>query len=153
MQRRLVVLVAAVMSLAGCGGDRPSSPSTTPPVGSPVGNWSGAISDPISGEGTAQLSLSDNGRGSLSGTWSAAFVNGDRFSGPAGASLIQTNSYGITLYVEPPPPCAGGSGSGGSALLGFTLMNVVVTSNRLTAIAGRLSCSGPGFGTLTLSRQ
>jgi hypothetical protein len=141
-------------SLAGCGGAKtPGSPSTTPSGVSPVGTWSGAISDPVSGEGTAQLSLSDNGRGSLTGTWSAAFLNGDRFSGPAVASLVQTNTYGITLAVEPPPPCAGGWGPGESALLGFTLVNVVVTADRITAIAGRLSCSGPGFGTVTLSRQ
>jgi hypothetical protein len=155
MRRRLtVMIVAVIMSLAGCGGnDSPGSPPTTPSAGSPAGSWSGAISDPVSGEGTAQLSLSDDGRGSLTGTWSAAFLNGDRFSGPAVASLVGTNNYGITLSVEPPPACAGGSGAGGSTLLGFTLINVVVSSNRLTAIAGRLSCSGPGFGTVTLSRQ
>lgn len=155
MRRRLAVIVAVIMSLAGCGGnDSPGSP-TTPSAGSPAGSWSGAFSDPVSGEGTAQLSLSDDGRGSLTGTWSAAFRNGERFSGPAVATLVRTNSYGVTLFVEPPPPCAGGgAGSGGSALLGFTLINVVVTSNRLSAVAGRLSCSGgPSFGTVNLSRQ
>jgi hypothetical protein len=152
MRRRLAVAVAVMMTLAGCGGDTTGSPPTTP-VLSPVGSWSGAISDPISGDGTAQLSLTENGRGSLKGTWSSTFTNGDRFSGPAGANLVGTNSYGITLYVDPPPPCAGGSGSGGSELLGYTLINVVVTSNRLTAVAGRLSCSGPGFGTVNLTKQ
>ena len=81
------------------------------------------------------------------------FGNGDRFSGPAVASLVSAKDYGITLAVDPPPSCATTSGPGGSALLGFTLINVVVTSNRLTAAAGRLSCSGPSFGTVDLSKQ
>jgi hypothetical protein len=154
VRRRLALVVAVMMSLAGCGGgDTRALPPTTPSAVSPVGSWSGEISDPISGDGTAQLSLSDDARGSLTGTWSATFRNGDSFSGPAVASLVQTNTYGITLYVEPPPSCAAVSGPGGSALLGFTLVNVVVASNRLTAIAGRLSCSGPSFGAVNLSRQ
>jgi len=154
MSSRLAVVAAVTISLAGCGGGEPPASSTTgPSVVSPAGSWSGAINDPISGEGTAQLSLGADERGSLIGTWSVAFRNGDRFSGPAVASLVQTNIYTITLYVDPPPPCAGGSGPGGSALLGFSLINVAVTSNRLTGVAGRLSCSGPSFGTVNLSRQ
>jgi hypothetical protein len=150
---RVAVAVAVIMSLAGCGGsDTRALPPTTPSAASPAANWTGTISDPIFGNGTAGLSLGDDGRGALTGTWSATFANGNRFSGPAAASLVRPNNYGITLYVEPPPPCAG-DGSGGSELLGFTLINVAVTSSRLTAIAGRLSCSGPGFGSINLSRQ
>jgi hypothetical protein len=57
------------------------------------------------------------------------------------------------LYVLPPPPCATASGPGASALLSFTLINVVVTSSQLTAVSGRLSCSGTNFGTVNLSKQ
>ncbi len=59
------------------------------------------------------------------------------------------------LYVQPPPACATGSGPGGSALLSFTLINVVATSSQLTAATGRLSCSGLAltFGTVNLSKQ
>jgi hypothetical protein len=79
---------------------------------------------------------------SLTGTWSATFKNGDSFSGPAGAGLYLPNGYGITLTVQTPvPPCETGPG-GGSAPLGFTLINVVVTSSRLTAVSGRISCNG-----------
>ena len=156
MNRRLAPVVAVMVSVAGCGGNPTSaSPTTTSSVASPAGSWSGSISDPISGDGTAQLSLSDQAPNLLSGTWSATFRNGESFSGPAVASLLQSNGYGIVLYVQPPPPCATGSGPGGSTLLSFTLINVVVTSSRLTAASGRLSCSGSSlsFGTVNLSKQ
>jgi hypothetical protein len=123
-------------------------------VVSPAGSWSGSISDPISGDGTARLSLGAQAPNSLTGTWSAMFKNGDSFSGPAVASLVMPTGYGIILYVDPQPPCVTVSGPSGSALLGFTLINVVVTSSQLTAVSGRLSCSGPGisFGTVNLSK-
>ena len=151
MHRRLAPIVAVIVSVAGCSGNAtPTSPTTTSSVVSPAGNWSGSISDPISGDGTAQLSLSAQAPNSLTGTWSATFRNGDRFSGPAVAGLFAPPGYGVMLYVEPAPPCAA---PGGSALIGFTLINVAVTSSRLTAVAGRTSCSGTSFGTVSLSRQ
>jgi hypothetical protein len=154
MAGRLALLVAMTLSVAGCGGNAtPTSPPTTSSAVSPAGNWSGSISDPISGDGTAQLSLSDQAPNSLTGTWSATFKNGDSFSGPAVAGLFVPDGYGIMLYVQPPPPCATGSGPGGSTLLSYTLINVVVTSNQLTAAAGRLSCSGTSFGTVNLTKQ
>src|SRR5687767_9682328 len=132
MNRRLAPIVAVIVSVAGCSGNAtPTSPATTSSVLSPAGSWSGSISDPVSGEGTAQLSLSDRAPNSLTGTWSATFKNGDSFSGAAVAGLFAPTGYGVMLYVEPPPPCAG---PGGSALLGFTLINVAVTSSRLTAV-------------------
>ena len=157
MNRRLAPVVAVIVSVAACGGSAtPTSPTTTTPVVvSPAGSWSGTISDPISGEGTAQLSLSDQAPNLLSGTWSAMFRNGDSFSGLAFASLFRPNEYGITLSAQPQPPCVSRSGLGGSTPSGFTLINVVVTASRLTAVSGRLSCSGPGFafGTVNLSKQ
>jgi hypothetical protein len=157
MNRRFSLFVAVMVSVAGCSGNAtPTSPSppTTSTVVSPAGSWSGSISDPISGEGTTQLSLTDQAANSLTGTWSAMFRNGDSFSGPVVATPVQPNDYLITLSVQPLPPCASESGAGGSTLLAFTLINVVVTSNRLTAVSGRLSCS-PGFrfGTVNLSKQ
>lgn len=156
MNRRLAPVVALMLSIAGCGGNAaPTSPTTTSSAVSPAGSWSGSISDPISGDGTMQLSLSDQAPNSLTGTWSVTFKTGDSFSGPAVAGPYLSNGYGIMVYVQPPPPCATGSGPGGSAPLSFTLINVVVTSSRLTAMTGRLSCSGPTltFGTLNLSKQ
>jgi hypothetical protein len=154
MTGRLALLVAMTLSVASCGGNTtPTSPTTTSSAVSPAGNWSGSISDPISGDCTAQLSLSDQAPNSLTGTWSATFKNGDSFSGPAVAGLFVPNGYGIMLYVQPPPPCATGSGPGGSTLLSYTLINVVVTSSQLTAASGRLSCSGTSFGTVNLTKQ
>lgn len=151
MNRRLAPVVAVIVSVAGCSGNAtPTSPTTTSSLVSPAGSWSGSISDPISGDGTAQLSLIDQAPNSLTGTWSATFKDGDSFSGPASAGLNAPTGYGIMLYVEPQPPCAG---PGGSALLGFTLINVVVTSSRLTAVAGRTSCNGFSFGTVNLSKR
>jgi hypothetical protein len=105
--------------------------------------------NPISGDGTAQLSLSEQAPDSLTGTWSATFKNGDSFSGLAVAGLFAPIGYGVMLYVDPPPPCA----SPGGPLPGFTLINVPITSSRLTAVAGRTSCNGTSFGTLTLAKQ
>jgi hypothetical protein len=153
MNRRFASVVAVIVSVVGCSDSAtPTSPTTTPSVVSPAGSWSGAMSDPVSGDGTATLSLSDQAANSLTGTWSATFKNGDSFSGPAVATLSLPSGYGITLSVDPPPSCATGSGPGGSTL-GFTLINVVVTSSRLTAVSGRLSCSGPSFGAVDLSKQ
>lgn len=145
-----------MLGVAGCGGGTATSP--TPVVVSPVGNWSGSISDAISGDGTMQLTLSEQASGSLNslaGTWTAAFKDGESFSGPAVAGLYTPSGYGVMLYVgQPLPPCLTGTGPGGSALVSFTLINVVVTSSRLTATASRLSCSGgPLFGTISLSKQ
>lgn len=154
MNRRLASVVAVMLSVAGCSGNAtPTSPTTTSSAVSPAGSWSGSISDLISGDGTMQLSLSDQAPNSLTGNWSATFKNGDSFSGPAVAGLYLSNGYGIMLYVQPPPPCVTGSGPGGSAPLSFTLINVVVTSSQLTAVTGRLSCSGTTFGTVNLSKQ
>jgi hypothetical protein len=151
MYLRLAPVVAVMLSVAGCSdGGIPTSPPTTSSGGSPAGSWSGSISDAISGDGTMQLALSEQAPNLLTGTWSATFKNGDSFSGPASAGLYAPTGYGIMLYVEPPPPCAG---PGGSAPLGFTLINVAVTSSRLTAVAGRTSCNGASFGTVSLSMQ
>ena len=145
-----------MVTVAGCSGNTtPTSPTSPPPpstVLSPAGSWSGTISDPISGDGTAQLSLSGQAPDMLIGTWSATFRNGDSVSGPAFASLFRPTEYGITLAVQPQPPCVTGSGP---SLSGFSLINVVVTSSRLTAVSGRLSCSSPGFvfGSVNLAKQ
>lgn len=152
LNRRLMSMLVLTMSLAGCGGNStPTSPTTSSPA-SPAGNWSGSLSDPLSGEGTMRLSLGEQSTNALSGTWSATFRNGDSVSGPAAATLVQPNAYGIVLYVDPQPPCTT-TGNGASALLGYTLINVVATSRQLTAVLGRTSCSGFGFGTIELSRQ
>lgn len=156
MNRRLAPVVALMLGAAGCTGGTATSPA--PAVVSPVGNWSGSISDAISGDGTIQLTLIEQASGSfnsLAGTWAATFKDGESFSGPAVAGLYTPSGYGAMLYVgQPLPPCLTGTGPGGSALVSFTLINVVVTSSQLTATASRLSCSGgPVFGTIGLSKQ
>ena len=153
MHSRFALSLAALFSLTACGGgSTPSSPTPPAAVGSPAGSWSGSISDPISGDGTANLSLTEQSPNSLTGTWSASFARGDTFSGPAVAFPVAPTRYGIILYAEAPPPCATGSGPA-TGLLSFTLVDVVVTSSRLTAAAGRLSCSGPSFGSVNLIKQ
>jgi hypothetical protein len=151
VNRRVAPIVAVMMSVAGCSGSgTPTVPTLTPSVASPAGHWSGAISDPISGDGSVQLSLSEQARDLLTGTWSATFKTGDNLSGPASAGLYPSTGYGIMLYVEPQPPCAGPDPS---AALGFTLINVAVASSTLTAVAERTSCNGITFGTVNLSKQ
>ena len=90
----------------------------------------------------------------LTGTWSATFKNGDSFSGSAVAGLA-ANGYLIILNIQAQLlPCGTAPGGGGAALIGFSLINVVVTSSKLTAVSERVSCSGaPLVGTVTLSKQ
>ena len=86
---RLAAIIGVILGVAGCGSSAtPTSPvAPTSPVtqtGSLVADWSGTISDAISGDGTIQLALSEeasNSPNSLAGTWEATFKNGDRFSG------------------------------------------------------------------------
>jgi hypothetical protein len=149
---RPVVVVAVLSVLAGCGGSSsPTSPAPPSPA-SPAGTWSGTIRDPVSGDGAVRVSLDENLPGSLSGTWSVTFADGGPLSGPAAAVKVLGDAYGITMYVEPPPSCDTASGSDGLALLGFQLIEVVVTPSGLTAVAGRLSCSGLSFGSIELSK-
>jgi hypothetical protein len=151
MHRRLAPVVAVMVIVAGCGGNAtPTSPTPPSSVVSPAGSWSGSISDAISGDGTMQLALSEQTPDLLTGTWSATFHRGDTFSGPVSAPLRASSGYAIMLYVDPQPSCAG---PGGSAPIGFTLINLAVTSSRLTAVAGRTSCNGFSFGTVNLSKQ
>ncbi len=153
MIRRVAPVIIAMVGLAGCGGNpTPATPTApTPPsqAGSLAGSWLGSLSDPISGNATAQLSL-DAAPNALTGTWSVRFANGDTFSGPA-IAVATASGYGITMNVSPPPSCT--TSSGGPALLGFTLINLVVTPSQLTAVTGRMGCSGISFGSVNLSRQ
>jgi hypothetical protein len=151
---RVAPVIVAMVSLAGCGGNStprtPTAPTAPSPVVSPAGGWSGSMSDPIKGSGTARLSLTAQAPNALTGTWSVMFENGDAFSGPA-VAVVTATGYGITLNADPPPTCT--TSSGGSALLGYTLINLVVTPTQLTAVSGRLSCSGISFGSVNLSKQ
>src|SRR5207248_2071811 len=134
MSRRLAPFAALMLSAAGCGDPTPTAPIvTTPSVLPAAGSWLGSIIDGASGEGTLQLALSEQASSgnvhSLTGTWAATFKNGDSFSGPAAAGT------GIGLAVQPQPSCA--IGSGGSAARNFNLVEVVVSSSRLTAVVDR----------------
>lgn len=155
MNRRLAPILAAALGVAGCGGTAATPPTMTSAVASPAGTWSGAIIEPSSGDGTILLALVDQGSNSFSGTWSATFKSGDSFSGPAVAGLASSSGYFVILYVQPPPPCATGTGPGGSAPLSFTFVNMAVTSSQLTAVTERLACSGVSlqFGSVNLSKQ
>ena len=175
MNRRLASIVAAMISVAGCGGkSTPTSPTTsnvpvvivgtpvttptqpalptTPPSAplpaSLVGNWSGQIVDPVSGNGTAQLSLGVMTPTGQPGTWSVTFTSGERLSGVVVAGL-GTDGYGMLWYGAEPQPC----GSEAVPIV-ISLLDVVVASNRLSGVTGRFACSGRlSFGSVSLSRQ
>jgi hypothetical protein len=153
MNGRHAAIVALVI-VTGCGGTAtPAGPTAPPPVVSPAGNWSGTISDAVSGDGEFRLSLEAFVPDVLSGTWSATLRSGSNVAGPAVARLVPFNGYAITMYVDAPPPCATGSASGASALLGYTLVDLVISSGRLTGRLARLSCSGVSLGAITLLEE
>jgi hypothetical protein len=152
MNVRLALLGVLMSIVAGCGGSGPSAPTPiqTSAPSSPAGNWSGTLKDPVAGEGTMQMSLADQS-GVLKGTWSATLESGAKASGASVATLAQ-GGYSIILYPDP-TACATTNEPG--LLLLYTLSNVAVTSQRLTAVLMRFSCSGPvfAFGSVDLSKQ
>lgn len=145
MIRRLVLVVVAILSVAGC-----DSAPTAPSAATLEGTWSGTISDPVAGNGTARVTLSTEAQFQVRGTWSATFSNGATASGLAGGGPVGVGGYMLTLYADPPPSC---DTNGSLDLLSYQLINLSVTSSRFTATSLRLSCSGPGFGSLNLTRQ
>jgi hypothetical protein len=175
MRRRLATILAAMISIAGCGGRstptspttsefvvfgnatsiptsaQPPPPTTPPPATLPaslVGNWSGQIIDPVSGNGTVRLSLGETTPTGQPGTWSATFTTGERLSGVVAAGL-GTDGYGMLLYAAELQSC----GSEAAPIM-ISLLDVIVASNRLTAVTGRFMCSGRlTFGSVSLSKQ
>jgi hypothetical protein len=155
MTLRLFLVITALLVTAGCSDPAVPSTAPSPPVSgssrsTPAGSWSGSITDAVSGAGTLQLTLAEQSSGSLAGTWSVVFKNGSRLQGPAAAALFRRDEYGVILYVDPQPEC---SADGDSDLLGFTFVNLLVASNRLTATSARTSCGGSNFGAVDLRRQ
>jgi hypothetical protein len=145
MTLRLALAMGALLVGAGCSdtatsSTAPSSQISNSSRSTPAGSWSGSITDAISGEGTMQLTLTEQSTDSFTGAWAVTFKNGARLEGTAVAGVFGPGGYGIILYVQPQPTC---TRLNGSDALGFTLVNVLVTSNRLTATSGRTSCDGP----------
>ena len=163
LSHRLSPLIVSMLLLAGCSGDStPVSPTPSSFAASPVGAWAGSFSDPVAGEGTARLALSEQPvgtggliptpQGALAGTWSVTFRNGETLSGPAIGFIVSGASYGFILYPDPAPPCATGPGPA-SGVLQYSFINTVVTSSRFTAVLSRGTCAGLSFGTVSLGRQ
>lgn len=173
--RPVVAILVLALTLSGCGGgsmpsglSAPLSPTLTPTPAptatgpSPAGNWAGSINDPVSGPGNLRLSLADSQSSTAvvvwSGPWSATFASGETVSGTAQSQLLSSTMYTISLSLFQPgflqEYCVA---AGGSALIQFSLTNVVVTESRLTAASARFLCSAPlsptSFGSVNLSRQ
>lgn len=157
MTRASLPLLAATLFLAGCSGDTgPVAPSPASAVASGAGTWAGSVSDPVSGDGSVRLSLSEQtgktgtaAQGVLVGTWVFAFRSGETCAGVAEGQLPNGNSFGLLLYVEPSPSCLTPS----SALPEFQLTNAVVTPNRLTASLYRTTGTAVRVGSVNLVRQ
>lgn len=146
MHRRLALALVLLPSIAGCDGGSPTAPSAA----TLEGTWSGSISDQVAGNGTAHVTFTPEAQHMVRGTWSASFSNGATSSGLVGGGPVGVGGFMITLYADPPPSC---DAVDSLDLLSYQLINISLTSSRLTATSIRLSCSGPGFGNLTLTRQ
>ena len=153
---RRICILAAAMSIIGCGGGSiPTAPTLPPaPAISIAGSWSGSVTDPFFGNGTVQLTLGAVTPNALTGNWSMAFPNGQTFSGFAMATEGAPASYGVGFHVEPKPACSTTSGPSTPQVLSYGLTAVSVTATKLMAVSSRISCTGiGGFGNMELSRQ
>ena len=159
MTRLIVLLTASAMFLANCSGSTtPASPSPASPMPSPAGIWVGSFSDPVAGEGSARLTLTEEepaGSGGfalqrrLVGTWAVTFRNGETVEGRAEATLAPGDSYVLYLVPVPFEYCRPGSNGLGY----YSLANAVVTPSRLTAVLHRMTCVGLSPGSVSLIRQ
>jgi hypothetical protein len=175
MSHRFAGIVAVVIALAACGTTTPTSPTSpgltlvsagnpfvtpSPTPGAPpipptpavtpawlLGTWSGVMNDPVSGNATLQLSFGEPTPTGQPGTWFAAFANGERLSGVAVIGL-GLGGDGMMLYAAEPELCGGERSP-----VAIALMNVVVASNRLTAVTGRFTCTALRFGSASLTKQ
>ena len=99
MQRRVISFVTAAFIVGGAftvsACSRESSSATAPlQAGAIDGNWSGALTDAIVGNGTLSLSLNQFGD-SVDGTWSSTFPN----SNDDHAGTLRGAISGSTLSV------------------------------------------------------
>ena len=94
-----------------------------------------------------QMSFGDPLPTGQQGTWSASFSSGERRAGVA-VIVVGSSSNGLMLYAAEPEQCGSERGP-----LVIALINVVVSSSRLSADTGRLTCNGLRFGSVTLTRQ
>ena len=160
--RGLSLLPGSVLFFSGCSGEAtPASPSPAPALstGSGAGTWVGTVSEPVAGEGTVRLALSEqavgqNGMatpGALVGTWAFTFRNGESVAGIAEGYLGGSNHFGLILWPEFFQDCQARPGSSG--LVYYSLVNAAVTSSRITAALNRATCARLTVGSVNLVRQ
>lgn len=97
---RLALLTGVLAVLAsGCGSPGPSAPAAS----DLSGTWSGTVSDAITGQGTARLTIAHAGS-SLTGTWATTYSNAAyNNSGSLTGTATGTN---VTATLIPTSPTA-----------------------------------------------
>lgn len=132
--QRLAVAVLLALVAAACGGDSPTSPSST----SVAGTWQGTFtSNNFSGNGTAQVTLAQNG-GSVSGTWST----NDPTGAASGTVSGSRNGSSVSITLQPSNPT-------------FCQMSVTasVSGTQMTGTWATVQCTGFASGSISMTKQ
>lgn len=143
--RRDVLLLGAALLWAGACGAGPGAPT---PI-TVTGTWSGTIVDSASGQGTAQLVMTESQK-QVTGTWTTRFADGAETRGSVSGGLL-TTLYVLALARDTPVQCSA------SALLRGTGTIVLDASlngaNRLSGSYSATLCDEVRLGTIDLARQ
>lgn len=148
-RERFVLLLTLAGVTGGCGGDRDTPTSPTPPVvpSSPfVGTWVGSIADSAAGSGTLRLTITDHFAISLVGSWASTF--GDQSlndNGPLSATVEGSN---VRLILR---------GQFCDAPFGTTarlvIADAIVEGTRMAGSYISLGCGAPRDGRIDVVRQ
>jgi hypothetical protein len=154
---RATVVGVIVVSLvvAGCGSDRPTSPSS-PASSTLSGTWAGTITDGSAGQGRLELNLSETslapGLRLLSGTWRVTFAQAGRSAdGVITGGATTTAAVTINLDRAARPTCSPTLLPNAVHADGFVL-NVALTANRLAGRSTYYTCTDAFDGTVDLGR-
>lgn len=134
----------ALLVLAGCDRDSPTSPTRPIVPASPfVGTWVGTMVDSAAGSGVLRLTITEHVAISLLGSWASMFSN-EAFNDTGSLSAAVEGSS-VRLFLTGQTCLAGTSRT--------TTANLTVEATRMTGTYITLGCDAPRDGRIELSKQ
>ncbi len=131
---RFAAFSAALAVLASaCGSSGPSAPAAS----DLSGTWSGTVSDAVTGQGTARLTITQSGS-SLAGTWTTTYANAANNNSGSLTGTATGANVTATLIPSSPTACpftATATRSGNAITGTYTTFNCAV------AVTGSISVS------------